>query len=159
MNQFELQGSVNSPVSKIQFLASCESELTPRKPIAFNLLANAQDSLRRAIQLLAFDEVGSREAHLKHAVVNTAHCVEMLLKERLRRFDPALVLKDPNKYPSLSAFTVNIDTAIKRLRSDGNVKISVDDEKMLKDLRSAMPLNTMNGLQTKKMYDSSLARR
>ena len=110
--------------------------MSNRKCIEFNLLGNAQDSLRQAIRQLAWNDAESPESQLKHAVVNTAHCVELLLKERLRRVAPALVLVDPRKYPSLSAYTVNVDTAIKRLRRDGNVRIAVEDERMIKGLRT-----------------------
>lgn len=109
--------------------------MSPRKSIEFNLLGNAQDSLRQAIQLLAFNDVGSPQSQLKHAIVNTAHCVELLLKERLRRVNPALVLKKTSEYPSLSAFTVGVNIAIKRLKSNGNVRITLEDEKTIEDLR------------------------
>jgi hypothetical protein len=107
------------------------------KTIEFNLLNNARDSLRQAVQLLAFDDTRPSESRLKHAIVNTAHCVELLLKERLRREDPAQVLKDPREYPSLSAYTVTVDEAIKRLRTRGGVVLSDADGKVIKNLCTA----------------------
>ena len=108
--------------------------MSSSKTIEFNLLNNAKDSLRQAVQLLAFDDTGSSESRLKHAIVNTAQCVELLLKERLSRVNPALVLKDPHKYPNVSVHTVTVQEAIKRLRKDGNVTITSAEETVLKNL-------------------------
>ncbi len=107
------------------------------KAIEFNLLNNARDSLHQAVHLLAFDDAGPSESRLKHAIVNTAHCVELLLKERLRRVDPTQVLKDPRKYPSLSAYTVTVDGAIDRLRTKGSVVISATDGEVITNLCTA----------------------
>lgn len=111
--------------------------MSSSKTIEFNLLNNARDSLRQAVQFLAFDDTGPSESRLKHAIVNTAHCVELLLKERLRRVDPAQVLKNPRKYPSFSAYTVTVDDAIDRLRTRGSVVISGTDRKVIDDLHTA----------------------
>lgn len=110
--------------------------MSPRKCIEFNLLGNAQDSLRQAVQLLAFNDVGSPQSQLKHAIVNTAHCVELLLKERLRRIHPAFLWEKVEKYPSLTARTVTAECAILRLKSVGSVAFLPRDEKILVDLRT-----------------------
>lgn len=53
--------------------------------IQFDLLSNARDSLKRAVDLLAWDDFNSDDAKLKHSITNAAHAIELLLKERLRR--------------------------------------------------------------------------
>jgi hypothetical protein len=105
------------------------------KTIEFDLLNNAKDSLRQAVQLLAFEEIGSDDTRLKHAITTSAHCIELLLKERLRRLNPAFVWENVDKYPSLNARTVTGETAINRLKSIGNVIFSANDERNLKSLR------------------------
>ena len=112
------------------------------KTIAFDLLANARDSLRQAVELLAFKDIGSDNARLKHAITASAHCIELLLKERLRRINPAFVWENVDKYPNLNAHTVTVDTAIHRLKSIGNVILSSNDEGHLKSLR-----NTRNAIE------------
>jgi hypothetical protein len=106
------------------------------RTIEFSLLDNARDSIRQAVELLALKDIGSDHARLKHAIIASAHCVELLLKERLRRINPAFVWENVDKYPSLEAHTVTVDTAIGRLKSIGNVVFSVNDERTLKSLRS-----------------------
>ena len=104
--------------------------------IEFDLLNNAKDSLRQAVELIATKEIGSDHARLKHAITASAHCIELLLKERLRRVSPAFVWENVDKYPSLEARTVTVDTAISRLRSIGNIQFSANDERSLKSLRT-----------------------
>ena len=106
------------------------------KNIEFDLINNAKDSLRQAVELIATKEIGSNHARLKHAITASAHCIELLLKERLRRVSPAFVWENVDKYPSLGARTVTVDTAISRLRSIGNVQFSANDERSLKSLRT-----------------------
>lgn len=99
--------------------------------IEFDLLNNAKDSLRQAVELLAFEDIGSDNARLKHAITASAHCIELLLKERLRRINPAFVWENVDKYPSLKARTVTVETAIGRLKSIGNIIFAVNDERNL----------------------------
>ena len=106
------------------------------KNIEFDLLNNAKDSLRQAVELLAHKDIGSDHARLKHAITASAHCIELLLKERLRRVNRAFVWENVDKYPSLEARMVTVATAISRLKSIGNVAFSVDDERSLKSLRT-----------------------
>lgn len=107
-----------------------------RKPIEFDLLGNARDSLRQAVELLALKEIGSNHGRLKRAITNSAHCIELLLKERLRLINPAFVWENIDRYPSLDARTVTVDTAISRLKSIGNVPFKAEDERNLKSLRT-----------------------
>lgn len=109
--------------------------MATRSIIEFNLLNNATDSLRQAVDLLAVKPIGSDHARLKHSITASAHCIELLLKERLRRVNPAFVWENVDKYPSLEARTVSVDIAISRLKSVGNVPFSEDDERTLKSLR------------------------
>lgn len=103
--------------------------------IQFNLISNARDSLRQAIELIAWKDIGNDHARLKHAITNAAHSIELLLKERLRQINPAFAWENVDKYPSLEARTVTVDTAISRLRKIGGVKISEIDEENLRSLR------------------------
>ena len=110
--------------------------MVTHKVIEFDLLNNAKDSLRQAVELLAVKPIGSDHARLKHSITASAHCIELLLKERLRRVNPAFVWENVDKYPSLEARTVTVDTAIGRLKSIGNVAFTPDDERTLKSLRT-----------------------
>lgn len=106
------------------------------KTIQFDLLNNARDSLRQAVELIATKEIGSDHARLKHAIIASAHCIELLLKERLRRINPAFVWENVDKYPDLKARTVNVHSAISRLKSIGQVQFSTTDEGSLNSLRT-----------------------
>lgn len=106
------------------------------KNIEFDLLNNAKDSLHQAIQLIATNELGSKHSQLKHAITAAAHCIELLLKERVRRINPAFVWENVDKYPSLEARTVNVDIAISRLKRIGNVLFEIEDERSLNSLRT-----------------------
>lgn len=59
------------------------------KSIEFDLQNSAKDSLRQAVELIATREIRSGHARLKHAITAAAHCIELLLKERLRQLNPA----------------------------------------------------------------------
>ena len=74
---------------------------------------------------------------MKHAIVNTAHGVELLLKERLRMVDPAQVLTRPKDFPSDSAHTVKVDVAIDRLQTLGGITFTSADRKAITDLCEA----------------------
>ena len=60
------------------------------KQLHFDLIENAKDSLRHAIECLSSYEHISNVA-LKRAIVSSAHCLELLLKERIRRLHTAFV--------------------------------------------------------------------
>lgn len=104
--------------------------------IKFDLVANARDSLGHAVELLAWKDIGSDHTRLKHAIMSSAHCIELLLKEKLRQVNPAFVWENIDKYPSLEARTVTVDTAISRLKKIGGVKITPEDETNIKALRT-----------------------
>jgi len=107
----------------------------PRQPIAFDLLTNARDSFERAVHLIALGENGTEHGRLKHAILSAAHCIELMLKERLRRVHPAFVWEKVDQYPSLDARTVTVEMAIRRLQSVAGVLTSTSDEQTLRSLR------------------------
>ena len=100
------------------------------KVLRFDLLNNAKDSLGHAVHLLAWEE-GTRSNRYKQAILSVFHCAELLLKERLRRINPALIWENVDQYPSLSARTVGVDKALSRLKTIGNVNIDDKDAKTL----------------------------
>jgi hypothetical protein len=112
------------------------------KEIKFTLIQNALDSMRRAIELLAWNEVSNEGSRLKQAVQNVAHAIELLLKERLHRIHPSLIWEDVDKYPKLDARTVGVEKAIHRLESIGGITISKADTRIVKSLR-----NTRNAIE------------
>lgn len=59
--------------------------------ITFNLVQNAIDSIVRAVELMAWEEVADEGARLKQAILSIGHATELLLKERLRQVHPALI--------------------------------------------------------------------
>jgi hypothetical protein len=109
--------------------------MNPPRKIQFDLLANARDSLRQSIDLIAWKDGPTDHARLKHAIISAAHSIELLLKERLRQVHPAFVWEKVDEYPKLDKRTVTVDTAISRLRTIAAVDISKDDERNLKSLR------------------------
>lgn len=109
---------------------------TQEAKIEFDLIANATDSISRAIELLAWTQEEPNEARrLKQAVLAIAHGVELLLKERLRRVHPVLIWENVDKYPSLSARTVTADIAIRRLENIDGLKFSEPDVELIRSLR------------------------
>lgn len=103
--------------------------------IKFDLLKNAADSLRQAVHLLAWKDIGDDHGRLKHAITSASHAIELLLKERLRRVNAAFIWENVDKYPSLEARTVTVDTAISRLTKIADVELSVHDIENLRSLR------------------------
>ncbi len=109
--------------------------MKPKPSIQFDLLANATDSLARAVELLAWRDIEPHDARLKHAITNAAHSIELLLKEKLAHIHPALVWENVDKYPSIDARTVTVETAISRLEKIGGVIFSDKDRDNLLSLR------------------------
>ena len=110
------------------------------KTLKFDLLKNAEDSLGHAVQNLAWPDDAYFDKY-KHAILNVFQCVELLLKERLRRVNPALVWENVDKYPSLNARTVGVDKAIARLDSIGGIRINEADKNAIlgcKNLRNVI---------------------
>jgi len=105
------------------------------RTIKFDLLTNAKDSIRQAVELMAWKEIGTEHGRLKHAITHAAHAVELLLKERLRRENEALLWENVDKYPSLEARTVSVDTAVSRLRKIAKIDITDGDVDIIRSLR------------------------
>lgn len=101
--------------------------MTSPRQIRFDLLGNARDSIRQAVELLAWKDIGDEHSRLKHAIVGVAHAIELLLKEKLRQTHPAFVWENVDKYPSLDARTVTVDTAVSCLRWMCGVRFSDQD--------------------------------
>lgn len=113
--------------------------------VKFNLVQNARDSLIQAVDVLADPESVSpaveRSAIFKRSILCIAHCVELLLKERIRRIHPAFVWEKVDQYPSLEARTITVDTTLHRLERIGNIKLQDGDKKAilsLKKMRNAI---------------------
>jgi len=109
--------------------------MTKPKTIKFDLLGNAQDSLRQAVQLLAWKDIGDNHGRLKSAIIGAAHAIELLLKERLRKVNSAFIWENVDKYPSLEARTVTVDTAISRLTKIAGVPLTDQDKENIKSIR------------------------
>ena len=103
--------------------------------IEFDLLANAEDSIRHAIDNLSYQEESSDARRLKQAIRDVAHGVELLLKEKLRRVHPVLIWENIDKFPNLGARTVTVDAAISRLGRIGALKFEPKDVELLTSLR------------------------
>jgi hypothetical protein len=104
--------------------------------IQFDLLTNAKDSLRRAVELLAFKDINSEHARLKHAITSAAHSIELLLKERLRRVHPAFVWEKIDQFPNIGARTVTVDVAMSRLNNVCGITFSDKDKNVVQSLRT-----------------------
>ncbi|MFO3797941.1 MAG: hypothetical protein ACK8QZ_11795 [Anaerolineales bacterium] len=104
--------------------------------IDFDLLSNAQDSLDRALELVAWGDQQHDARRLKQAIQAVAHAIELLLKERLRQLHPSLVWEQVDRYPSLNARTVSSELAAQRLKSIGNIEIEARDLELLRSLRA-----------------------
>jgi hypothetical protein len=107
--------------------------------IHYDLLANAQDSIQQVVELLAWgnekDNFGTEHSRLKRAIMFSAHSIELLPKEKLKRVHPAFVWECVEKYPSLEAKSVTVDVAIARLKSICDVTFSANDGRNLRSLR------------------------
>lgn len=104
--------------------------------IEFDLLTNAQDSLDRALELIAYGDREGEPRRLKQAVQSIAHAIELLMKERLRRLHPSLIWEQVDRYPNLNARTVSTELAASRLQNIGGVEFRSADLDLLRSLRA-----------------------
>jgi hypothetical protein len=100
----------------------------------FNLVENAKDSLCHAIEHLGPVDRNTT-GDWKRVIVDLAHVVELLFKEKLRRVHPAFVFNDIDKYPSNDAFTVGAEKAFKRLQKVSGLSFSEADKNAIKAAR------------------------
>lgn len=88
----------------------------------FNLIENASDSLEHAIKHMEpIDKVGVGD--WKRIIVDFAHVVELLVKEKLRQIHPPFIFDNVDKYPC-GKFTIGAEKAFKRLQNVGGVTFS-----------------------------------
>lgn len=104
--------------------------------IHLNLLGNAEDSLERAMELVAFGDQQHDARRLKQAIQAVAHATELLLKEKLRRLHPCLIWERIETYPLITAKTVSVEQCLQRLSAIGNVKLAERDLQLLRSLRA-----------------------
>jgi formylmethanofuran dehydrogenase subunit E len=109
------------------------------KPVVIKqtLLENALDHLREGIERFFSKEEPSTGAH-KFGLSDIYTGVLLLLKERLRRTSPALILQPTKKMPNK---TVDFNELLKRLETDAGVTLDATDRAMLeavRDLRNAV---------------------
>jgi hypothetical protein len=104
--------------------------------IEFDLLANAQDSIEGAIELIAWGDEQPEPRRLKQSIQTIAHGVELLLKERLKRVHPSLIWENVDKYPNLNARTVTAEAAMSRLTNIGGLKFAAVDIELIRSLRA-----------------------
>jgi hypothetical protein len=103
------------------------ASLSKQPNIQFDLLTNARDSLKQAVHLLAWKDLGDDHGRLKHSIIAAAHSIELLLKERLRQINPAFVWEKVGK-------TLTVKAAISRLKDKGGIKLTDKDEENLRSL-------------------------
>lgn len=102
------------------------------RTIKFNLIENAKDSLYHAVEHLT-DRKEPSPGDYKRVIVDIAHVIELILKERLRRVHPAFIFDKVDKYPALDAHTVTTEKANSRLRTIAGVDF---DESSIKSIKA-----------------------
>jgi hypothetical protein len=108
--------------------------MTERETIKFDLLANAKDSLRHAVLHIA---EGTEEdvSRWKIAIRETAHVIELLLKERLSKEHPALIWVNVDEYLDPDKRTINAEQAVARLNKISRIRFSPEFMETLKACR------------------------
>lgn len=92
----------------------------------FNLIENASDSLEHALKHMGpVEEKGL--GNWKRIIVDLAHVVELLFKEKLRQIHPAFVFTKIDSYPAQGLHTVSSDLACQRLQKIGGIKFTKAD--------------------------------
>ncbi len=102
--------------------------------IKFNLVENAKDSLAHAVEHLTRPEEPT-PSDLKRAILDVAHVVELILKERVRRIHRAFIWENVDKYPSLKAQTIGMGKAVSRLLNLEGIALTKDSKKTLSTCR------------------------
>lgn len=101
-----------------------------REKIKFNLLENAEESLSHAVDHLLNQE-GDKAGNYKRVILDIAHVIELILKERIFRIHPAFIWQNIDKYPSPLAPTITTDIAVKRLLNLGGICLSEESQKTI----------------------------
>jgi len=111
-----------------------------KEPVKFDLIENARDSLRHAVDhLTGAGKPGPGD--LKRAIRDIAQVVELLLKERLRRIHQAFVWENVDKYPLSDSPTVSAEKAVTRLQHLGGIILPEKSRKTIvaaRTLRNAI---------------------
>lgn len=102
--------------------------------IKFDLIENAKDSLAHAVEHFTKRKKPAA-GDLKRAILDVAHVVELLLKERIRRIHPAFMWENIDKYPSLQAQTIGTNRSVSRLWNLESIALPEDSIKTLKICR------------------------
>lgn len=89
----------------------------------FNLIENANDSLEHALEHIG-PVYQNNAGDWKRIIVDLAHVIELLFKEKLRQIHPAFIFTNIDKYPSHNAHAVGAELAFKRLRNVGGIQFS-----------------------------------
>jgi len=97
----------------------------------FTLLENAVDSLKIGIDFYLNENLET--AH-KHAILNVYHSIELLLKEKLLRFNPIFIYRNTTKKIDQKSQTVGLDEILILFKNLG-LELSEDDEKSLISLK------------------------
>lgn len=100
----------------------------------FNLIENAKDSLAHAIDHIGPVETNST-GDWKRIILDLAHVVELLVKEKLRQIHPAFVFSNVDKYLSKNAHTIGAELAFERLQKVGGISFSDSDKKAITSIR------------------------
>ncbi len=101
-----------------------------RQKTKFDLIENAKDSLAHAVEHLTRPE-GPTVGDLKRVILDVAHVVELILKERICRIHPAFIWESVDKYPSPVAQTIGTDKAVSRLLNLAGITLPVGAKKTL----------------------------
>lgn len=104
------------------------------KKIKFDLIENAKDSLTHAVEHFTKQKKPAA-GDLKRVILDVAHVVELLLKERIRRIHPAFMWENVDKYPSLQARTIGTNRSVSRLCNLEGIALPGDSEKTIKICR------------------------
>lgn len=110
---------------------------TPTSTLRLTLLENGLDSLLHAVEHLRGDP---KPRDVKQGLLNLADGVELLLKERLRRYDWQLLFEDvaqANEHDLASGdfYSATAETTIRRLRHKAGVRVSAGAHKRMRALR------------------------
>ena len=104
--------------------------------IESDLIGNADDSIERALELIAWGDQQHEGRRLKQAIQAVSHGIELLLKERLRHLHPSLIWENVDRYPDLTARTVGAELAAQRLQAIGGISFRTSDLELLRALRT-----------------------
>lgn len=80
--------------------------------LRLNLLDNAYDYLNSAIEYVVKAKKSDSQKSWKFAVINIAQCIELLLKERLRREHEILLYGDLDRYKPITRHTKTVSWSV-----------------------------------------------